>query len=818
MVENRTISSSGGGGAVENRSSAIMYFNNSTLSNNQSEIMGGAINAIGGSIVYFVNSSATGNVVYGNSSNVSGTISNNSSTVYIINSLMAYNYSRSSGTAANPTAFALDDIVPYSSAFGYHVINSIHHANLPAGLGTNINNVQYNGNSNGSDNTIFSGGISSKITDFQGLEIGTASIYRPFLFSRSGSIAPTLKSGSFVAQSGNKGRRTRFANNNNVNPVVAYWNGSSYVNVTGTSSSGQEVLVDQKGDSRPDPPSRGALESYVENLYYVKVNSATGGTVTGGSTYGEIYLSGSTVTLTATPATGYYFVRWDWVLGGSGSFTTNPYTFTATQNVHLTPVFAALPAGEFSVTYAGNNHSSGTVPSGGRFSSAHTIASAGNMERDGYVFTGWNTAANGSGTSYSPNSTYSTVNSSLTLHAQWSEISWMGANSSSRTLGSNWSTNQVPAAGSSFSISAQATRNLVLTSDITPARITFRGGGKHIETGNFTITAGMVENADANNHIKTTGTGRLKMNVASGASTLYPVGNSAYNPVTITNKNAAADDFSVGIVDEVYENGSSSGTVLTQPHVKRTWNINKTNANTGSGVDFLFNWNAGEVTGTITTAKLFHYGTRWVKQTGTSSSTATSFTYTGYTGSFSPFAIGDDIQALPITLLYFNCHANENKGNLLRWATASEINSKQFDIERSADGKTYQTMGTVSATGHSLTTKTYEFIDKSTFGNMAAYRLKVIDEDGSFKYSEPCVLLNHESGSHKTLIYPNPSQGSFTVEIEAPGQFKIVDAIGRVVQQGDISGKTTIRGLLPGVYFITIQTEEKRHTQKLLVE
>ena len=67
-------------------------------------------------------------------------------------------------------------------------------------------------------------------------------------------------------------------------------------------------------------------------------------------------------------------------------------------------------------------------------------------------------------------------------------------------------------------------------------------------------------------------------------------------------------------------------------------------------------------------------------------------------------------------------------------------------------------------------------------------------------------------------LYPNPSQGNFTIETAEPGNFKIIDAIGRVVLLGDISKKTTINGLLPGVYFITIQTEEKYHTQKLMVE
>jgi uncharacterized repeat protein (TIGR02543 family) len=817
MVENRSTSTSGGGGAAECQSGSIIYFNNSTLSNNQSTEIGGAINNYQGTI-YFVNSSATGNVAFGSYSG--GAIGNNGGNVHIVNSLFAHNYRRTTGSVTSPTGYVLDDVVAFSAQSNVRMYYSIHHASLPGGMGTTSNNINYTGNADGSNNTIFSGGLLSRITDNSGNEIGDQ-IFRPFLYENQGSVAPTLKSGSFVSIAGNKGTPTRFSNNNNSSPAIAYYNGTAWVNIIGTSATNQLVTTDQVGQSRSNTaPSRGAIEAELsKTLYIVKVNNSSGGngTINGGTIYGDVYESGTSLTLTAVPNASYSFTRWDYVSGGTGTASTsNPYIFTVTGNVTLIPVFTSLSAGQYTITYVGNGHTGGTIPTGGTFSGTQTIAADGSMTRDGYKFTGWNTNSNGSGTSYAAGTSYSTV-SNLTLFAQWTEILWKGSSSTDFSTASNWNINDVPI-NSSFAIAHDAVNDLQLSSNMTVNFVKFYNTTRDVILGNNTLTTTSVSGYSADRYIKTNGTGRLKMNVASGASTLYPVGNSAYNPVTITNKNAAADDFSVLVVDEVYENGSSSGTALTQPRVRRTWNINKTNSNTGSGVDFLFNWNSGEVSGTITTARLFHYGTRWAKQTGTSSSTATSFTYTGYTGSFSPFAIGDDVQALPVTLLYFNCHANENKGNLLRWATATELNSKQFEVERSTDGKIYQTIGTISAAGNSLTTRTYEFIDKSTLGNMAAYRLKMIDEDGSFKYSDPCVVLNHESGSNKTLIYPNPSHGSFTIETEAPGQFKIVDAFGRVVKQGDISGKTSISGLMPGVFFITLQTAENRHTQKLVVK
>ncbi len=417
MVENRSTQSNGGGGAAECQSGSVLYFNNSTLSNNQSTEIGGAINNYQGTI-YFINSSATGNVAFGSYSG--GAIGNNGGNVYILNSLFAHNYRRTTGTVTNPTGYVLDDFQPYSSPGGIRIYHSIYHAALPSGLGVNTGNIQYTGASNGSNNSIFSGGLLSRITDTNGNEIGDQ-IFRPFLYNNQGSVAPTLQVGSFVSQAGNRGVPTRFSNNNNVSPAIAYFSGGSWVNLLGTSTSGQEVTQDQVTASRnSSTPSRGAIESELDQvLYVVKVNGASGGTVNGGTIYGDVYQAGSSVTITAIPNAGQQFVRWDYVAGGSGTASTsNPYTFTVNQDVTLIPVFSALAAGSYTVTYVGNGNTSGTVPAVGTFTAATTIAGAGTLQRAGYAFTGWNTNSNGSGTAYAAGATYS-AGTNLTLYAIW---------------------------------------------------------------------------------------------------------------------------------------------------------------------------------------------------------------------------------------------------------------------------------------------------------------------------------------------------------------------------------------------------------------
>ena len=446
MVENRATSANGAGGAVENKNGGKMYFNNSTVSNNQSYVYGGAFNNYN-STLYFINSSATGNVVFSAPSGCKGGVVlnlNSSANFYAVNSLFAYNYKSTSGTDTNPTGYVLDDIIGYFSADNQrmNLYNCVYHANLPSPIGAaSVSNIQYTGNMNGSNNTIFSDGVLAKITDNNGTEIGDP-IYRPFLYNNQGSVAPTLQSGSFLLSAANRGTRTRYANNNNVSPAVAYYNGSSYVNLTGTSASGQEVLLDQVGDARPDPPVRGAIEGIVSNLVMVKVLVSANGTVNGGTFYGDVYPGGTSVTLTAIPNSGYEFTRYDYVLGGSGTASTaNPYTFTANSDITLQPVFTVLPSNNYSVTYLGNGNTGGTAPVDVTFSGSTTIAAPGTLVKTGYTFSGWNTNANGSGTSYAAGATYSTA-ANLVLFAKWTldlVWNWTGTSSTAWSTAGNWS-------------------------------------------------------------------------------------------------------------------------------------------------------------------------------------------------------------------------------------------------------------------------------------------------------------------------------------------------------------------------------------------
>ena len=116
---------------------------------------------------------------------------------------------------------------------------------------------------------------------------------------------------------------------------------------------------------------------------------------------------------------GYIFAGWNTAANGSGTSYAGGDTFTIASNTILyaqwTPVYT--------VTYNGNTNTSGTVPVDGSSpyttgSTVTVLGNTGSLIKTGFTFTGWNTAANGSGTSYSPSSTF-TINANTTLYAQW---------------------------------------------------------------------------------------------------------------------------------------------------------------------------------------------------------------------------------------------------------------------------------------------------------------------------------------------------------------------------------------------------------------
>ena len=151
-----------------------------------------------------------------------------------------------------------------------------------------------------------------------------------------------------------------------------------------------------------------------------------------------------------------------------------------------------------------------------------------------------------------------------------------------------------------------------------------------IDIGAYNLTVGSTSGGSATSYVKTSGTGRLVQSIAYNITKTYPVGNAAYNPMTVTNNSGGSDNFSIYVADGLITNANSAKTV------NRKWYLFKDAAGTAN-LTLAASYNSGE-TGTgfdRTSSPQIGYfdGTSWAYQPATASGTG-PFTFTA-TGSAS---------------------------------------------------------------------------------------------------------------------------------------------------------------------------------------
>lgn len=166
---------------------------------------------------------------------------------------------------------------------------------------------------------------------------------------------------------------------------------------------------------------------------------------------------------------------------------------------------------------------------------------------------------------------------------------------------------------------------------------------------------------------------------------------------------------------------------------------------------------------------------------------------------------------LPITLSDFTVNKKDCNANLV-WKTSTESNSDRFEVEVSTSANpVYTIAGTVSASGSSSTTKTYRFGYPMQEGVVYYFRIKMIEKDGSFTYSD-LRSSNCTKGKGDIVIAPNPVKTTFHISGMENGKNTIIvyAANGQLVKTQTIAqnqGDVNISSLAPGMYMVKITSE-----------
>ncbi|HCY76549.1 MAG TPA: hypothetical protein DHV28_11565 [Ignavibacteriales bacterium] len=185
---------------------------------------------------------------------------------------------------------------------------------------------------------------------------------------------------------------------------------------------------------------------------------------------------------------------------------------------------------------------------------------------------------------------------------------------------------------------------------------------------------------------------------------------------------------------------------------------------------------------------------------------------------------------VPVELVSFRCVINDQVINLI-WRTATEQNNHGFEIERSFDKKKWNTIGFVKGKGTTTEPQSYSFSENVTdlSNNKIFYRLKQVDFNGSFKYSDVVEVEIGPSTFSLEQNYPNPFNPSTKISWQSPvgswQTLKIFDVLGNEVvalvneyrEAGKYETEFNAEKLPSGVYYYQLRAGDYVQTKKMLL-
>ncbi|SHI91474.1 Por secretion system C-terminal sorting domain-containing protein [Hymenobacter daecheongensis DSM 21074] len=369
-----------------------------------------------------------------------------------------------------------------------------------------------------------------------------------------------------------------------------------------------------------------------------------------------------------------------------------------------------------------------------------------------------------------------------------------------------------------LTLSRLALTSGVLTTDAAN-RLTLTAGANLTGGGSSSYVAGPLARASA----------------AGASSLLFPIGKAGkFLPATLA---IAAQDNPTTYVAELF-NTSARTSTLTAP-LTRVSGIRYVNITPEGGqpagfsgtITLSFDTN-DEVTdpadAMLVIAKRSLSTDPWINidrsaSTGTASNgafvagTLTSGTFT----SFSDFALASldpDLvrNPLPVELTAFKAQ-QQAEGVLLKWTTASEHNSARFEVQRSADGRSFGPIASVEAQGQSTQAHTYSALDRQPLTGTSYYRLRQIDRDGKTALS-PVVAV---AAAGVVTLFPNPTCGPLYLQLPAAAHYRVLNSTGSVVLTGEAAEGVATLSVTPlpaGLYQLEVVTAAGRTVRKFIKE
>ncbi|MCC9166756.1 GDSL-type esterase/lipase family protein [Pontibacter harenae] len=196
-------------------------------------------------------------------------------------------------------------------------------------------------------------------------------------------------------------------------------------------------------------------------------------------------------------------------------------------------------------------------------------------------------------------------------------------------------------------------------------------------------------------------------------------------------------------------------------------------------------------------------------------------------------AIVEALGTVPVSLHSFKANLLHTNEVHLSWQTASEINNSHFEVQRSGDNVDFRTIGRVAGAGNSSINIKYTFTDKAAPVRQLYYRLKQVDFDSTFAYSNVVAVQNSNSKNISISLYPTLAKDAVvTLQAEALPANETVEVaihsiegklVKRTTAQTDETGKLLLKIALPkalsaGLYTARTTVSDQLYQHKLIIE
>lgn len=181
---------------------------------------------------------------------------------------------------------------------------------------------------------------------------------------------------------------------------------------------------------------------------------------------------------------------------------------------------------------------------------------------------------------------------------------------------------------------------------------------------------------------------------------------------------------------------------------------------------------------------------------------------------------------LPVELTAFNARLSGNKVSL-HWKTASELNNKGFEVERSADSRQWSRLTFVPGNGTTYAEQSYHYTDANPVSGMNYYRLRQVDFDGRHEYSK-IVVVEQQGNVSSLAVFPNPAKErllfSLTTDYTGEATLTLIGLDGKpvitrpvVLQGGPAQFEIALDNVQPGMYLASLQLGHELLQQRLMV-